>query len=384
MSGAEETRRIVGQARALGFELCGVAPAAKFPELAHLPEWLGRGYAGEMGYLHNPKRESPERALAGARSVIVCAMNYNTPLPYSVEARAEFQSDPQPRGWISRYAWGDDYHEVLGARLEKLVTWMSNEFAEPHQSLWYVDTGPIVERIAAKWAGLGWLGKNTCLINKDWGSWLFLGVVITTLDLPPSLANDSAAMRDVGANLSWPAHGRPTASADAATEGGLSESRTPVESLGLQKPEKPVPTECGTPPALEPLPDLCGQCTLCIDACPTGALVEPYVMDARRCISYLTIELRGAIPAEFHDAIGWHIFGCDICQDVCPYNRRAPVTGNPAFLPRDVPGYAPPLAALSGIDEAQFHATFAHSPVRRTKPTGLRRNCLLADALGRI
>jgi epoxyqueuosine reductase len=327
-----------------------------------------------MGYLHNPKRESPERALAGARSVIVCAMNYNTPLPYSIEARAALYGDPQPRGWIARYAWGDDYHEVLGARLEKLVAWMRNEFAEPHRSLWYVDTGPIVERIAAKWAGLGWLGKNTCLINKDWGSWLFLGVVITTLDLQPSLANDNASIRDVGANPSWPAHGQPAASEDAATEGRLSESRTPVESLGLQKPEMPVPTECGTPPTLEPLPDLCGQCTLCLDACPTGALVEPYVLDARRCISYLTIELRGAIPAEFHDAIGWHIFGCDICQDVCPYNRRAPVTDNPAFLLRSPDYFAPALDSLQLLTAEQFQATFSRSAIQRARLSGLNRN----------
>jgi epoxyqueuosine reductase len=321
-----------------------------------------------MRYLHNPKRQSPELVLSGARNVIVCGMNYNTPLPYSTEARAALECggltpllegqqsnhDTEPghgrdasngtdasdgngekrrqaaalhRGWISRYAWGADYHEVLGQRLEKLVVWMHREFPEPHQSLWYVDTGPIVERVAAKWAGLGWLGKNTCLINKDWGSWLFLGVVITTLDLEPSLG---PALRPV-----------------------------------------------------EPLPDLCGQCTLCIDACPTGAIVEPYVLDARRCISYLTIELRGAIPQEFHGSIGWHIFGCDICQDVCPFNRKAPVTDKHEFQPKVLPTgeslFAPPLMSISAMAAEHFEQCFANSAIRRTKHTGLARNAALAQ-----
>jgi len=329
------TQRIVEQAQALGFDLCGVAAAEKFPELEHLPEWLARGYAGEMRYLHNPKRQSPERVLPGARSVIVCAMNYNTPLPYSTEARAQFPPDAAaPRGWISRYAWGQDYHQVLGERLEQLVEWMRQEFIEPQQSLWYVDTGPIVERVAAKWAGLGWLGKNTCLINEQAGSWLFLGVVITTLELQASLASERGDER-----------GEP-ARAD------------------------------------EPFPDLCGQCTLCIEACPTDALVEPYVLDARRCISYLTIELRGAIPEEFHSQMGWHVFGCDICQDVCPFNRRAPVTNKAEFHPRSGTAqastlFAPPALGFLQMGEEQFEQAFTNSPIRRTKREGLQRNARL-------
>lgn len=351
MHPAEKTRQTIERAKQLGFDLCGVAPAGKFPELARLPEWLERGYAGEMRYLHNAKRESPERVLPGARSIIVCAMNYNTPFPYSTEARA---SASAARGWISRYAWGTDYHEVLGQRLEQLQTWMRSEFIEPHESRWYVDTGPIVERIAAKWAGLGWLGKNTCLINEHLGSWLFLGVIITTLDLTPSLQDDPAP--------------EPTQCFSTSHESQVTSHR------------------------LDPPPDLCGQCTLCIDACPTDALVEPYVMDARRCISYLTIEQRGPIPDEFREQLGWHIFGCDICQDVCPYNRKAPATARAEFHPRpmhegaqpeaapsaDGTLFAPSLSALQSLDEARFLQFFAHSAIRRTKFAGLQRNINLA------
>ena len=354
MHPAEKTRRTVEKAKQLGFDICGIAPAGKFPELAHLPVWLARGYAGEMRYLHNAKRESPERVLPGARSIIVCAMNYNTPFPYSTAARA---SASAAKGWISRYAWGRDYHEVLGERLEKLQSWMQSEFSEPHESRWYVDTGPLVERIAAKWAGLGWLGKNTCLINEHLGSWLFLGVIITTLDLTPSLQDSPA----------------PEHTAKAAERFSTSHE-SQVTSHGL------------TPP-----PDLCGQCTLCIEACPTGALVEPYVMDARRCISYLTIEQRGPIPDEFREQLGWHIFGCDICQDVCPYNRKAPTTDNSEFFPRRFgsdartesgsPGdslFAPDLASLPAMNDESFQQFFAHSAIRRAKLAGLQRNINLA------
>jgi epoxyqueuosine reductase len=371
MDAAARTRWVVEQARALGFDLCGVAPAEPFPELERLPEWLARGYAGEMRYLHDPRRASPTAAMPGARSVIVCAMNYNTPLPYSVEAKTACSS-PRPmagaqrtepgagnqeitqRGWISRYAWGDDYHEVLGEKLARLTAALRARFdpagqtsrsaGEALDARWYVDTGPVVERVAAKYAGLGWLGKNTCLINEDWGSWLFLGVILTTLELAPSLQTETA---DYAAG--------------------------------------PAPSPHS---ALLTVPDLCGQCTLCLEACPTGALVEPYVLDARRCISYLTIELRGPIPAEFEHALGWHVFGCDICQDVCPYNRRAPATKEARFRPQSTTGsgsrlpdlFAPPLEWLSALTEEQFRATFAHSAIRRTKHAGLVRNAHLAGS----
>src|SRR6266849_656949 len=277
MTNADRTGRVIDISRALGIDLCGVAPAAEFPELVHLEEWLGRGYAGDMRYLHDVRRHSPSQVVQGARSVVVCALNYNTSLPGSTEAPNEIASQDGPHGWIARYAWGDDYHDVLGEKLDALAEALHKEFPEPFEARAYVDTGPVVERVAAKYAGLGWLGKNTCLIEEELGSWLFLGVIVTTLDLAASLG-----------------------------------------------------------PAQAPAADLCGNCRLCIEACPTGAIIEPYVLDARRCISYLTIELRGTIPEELRPAMGRMVFGCDICQDDCPWNRQAPETTLAAFLPRPI------------------------------------------------
>lgn len=341
MNPAEKTAWVVAQARALGMDLCGVAPVDDYPELAHSEEWLARGYAGEMRYLHDARRHSPAAAMDGARSIIVCALNYNSPQPYSTEA----PTDPA-RGWISRYAWGDDYHEVLGEKLEELLAAMRRQFGEEFAARAYVDTGPVAERVAAKYAGLGWLAKNTCLINEQLGSWLFLGVILTTLELDPSVRAD------------------------------------------------------------EELPaDLCGNCRLCIDACPTEAIVEPYVLDARRCISYLTIELRGSIPEEFRAPMGRMAFGCDICQDVCPWNRKAAVTPLAAFQPRVFENrkakienrrdsdteaahaslatgrsslFAPELAWLASLSEEEFRGVFRGSAVKRTKWRGLVRNACIA------
>jgi epoxyqueuosine reductase len=356
MQPAERTKWVVERARALGFDLCGVAAADSLEELARLPEWLACGYAGEMRYLHDARRADPRRVLPGARSIVVCALNYNTAQPYSTEVPASLT----PAAWISRYAWGNDYHDVLGEKLGALTNAMRAEFAEPFEARWYVDTGPVVERVAAKHAGLGWLAKNTCLINEQLGSWLFLGVTVTTLDLAPSLM--------------------------------LSEDfvLTP----------KPQPLA----------PDLCGNCRLCIDACPTGAIVEPYLLDARRCISYLTIELRGSIPEELRAPMGRMVFGCDICQDVCPWNRNAPVSTEPRFQPRSIevggqksevgettsalarvshfefrvsedgPNsmFAPPLERLASMTEEEFRWIFRGSPVTRAKWRGLVRNACVA------
>jgi epoxyqueuosine reductase len=322
MPNRHNAEKIVEFSRAAGFDLCGVAPAAEFPELAHLEDWLERGYAGEMHYLANERRRSPALAMQGARSVIVCALNYNTAFPASIDASAPLTPHEAPRGWISRYAWGDDYHHALGEKLDEVILHLRAEFPEPFEARPYVDTGPIVERVAAKYAGLGWLAKNTCLINEDLGSWLFLGVIVTTLDLAPTL--------------------------------GAAET---------------------------PAPDLCGNCSLCIDACPTGALVEPYVLDARRCISYLTIELRGAIPLEFREPMGRHVLGCDICQDVCPWNRRAPVTALRSFQPRTLKNhslFSPDLEWLIALSEEEFRAVFRGSPVKRAKWRGLVRNACVA------
>jgi epoxyqueuosine reductase len=321
------TAFVVERARALGFDLCGVARAEEFPELDRLPEWLARGYAGEMRYLADPRRASPTVAMPGARSVIVCAISYNTAQPLSTEAAASVESG---RVWISRYAWGEDYHRVLLAKLEALIGELREKTreeprataTESFEARAYVDTGPVVERVAAKHAGLGWLAKNTCLINSELGSWLFLGVILTTLELAPSL------------------------------------------------------NTAETPPA-----DLCGNCRLCLDACPTGALVEPYVLDARLCISYLTIELRGPIPTELRAPIGHNVFGCDICQDVCPWNHRAPAGAEPEFQPRSVQDnslVAPNLEFLLGITETEFREAFRSSAVRRTKWRGFVRNACVA------
>ena len=322
MTNADRTGRVIDISRALGIDLCGVAPAAEFPELAHLEEWLGRGYAGDMRYLHDARRRSPSYVVQGARSVIVCALNYNTSLPGSTEVPDEIAAQDGPHGWIARYAWGDDYHDVLGEKFDALVKALQKEFPERFEARAYVDTGPIVERVAAKYAGLGWLAKNTCLIHEDLGSWLFLGVIVTTLDLAASLG-----------------------------------------------------------PAEAPAADLCGNCRLCIEACPTGAIIEPYVLDARRCISYLTIEQRGTIPRELREPIGRQVFGCDICQDVCPWNRRAPATAVANFQPRRTKEhslFSPDLEWLLSLTEEEFREAFRGSPVKRTKWRGLARNACIA------
>jgi epoxyqueuosine reductase len=330
---AARTQWICGQARELGFDLCGVAPADAFEELANYSAWLERGYAGEMDYLRDARRTDPRRVVESARSLIVVALNYNSAQPYSTEW-AGAPSDESPRGWISRYAWGDDYHEVLREKLNTLVARMHEQWSAPFDARAYVDTGPIVERVAAKYAGLGWLAKNTCLINEELGSWLFLGVIITTLELAPSLARGEL-----------------------------------------------------------PAADLCGNCRLCLDACPTQAFAAPYLLDARKCISYLTIELRRAIPEELRPAMGNAVIGCDICQDVCPWNRQAPVTQVAAFQPRVVEAksengkekmenagalFAPELEWLAALSQEEFSRIFRGSAIKRAKWRGLVRNACVA------
>jgi epoxyqueuosine reductase len=346
MDPKDGTRWICERARVEGFDLCGIAPvhvaadrsdqrsADALEELARFPEWLARGYAGEMNYLNDPRRGDPSRVLDGARSLIVVALNYNADHPYSTEALAN-DSTGSPRGWISRYAWGDDYHNVLTGKLEALVAAMRAQFPGPFDARYYADTGPVIERVAAKYAGLGWLAKNTCLINEQIGSWMFLGVIVTTLELAPSL-------------------------------------------------------EPGEPPA----PDLCGNCRLCLDACPTQAFPEPYVLDARRCVAYLTIELRSAIPEEFRADMGRAVIGCDICQDVCPWNRKAPVTKLAAFQPRAIANgvengkekmedgagsmFSPKLEWLASLTQEDFSRIFRGSAVKRAKWRGLVRNACVA------
>jgi len=305
------TQQIKARAHALGFDMVGVTSADPLAAVDRYQAWLAQGFAGEMGYMaRNPdKRADPRQVLPGAQSIVVLGMNYHT--------RPQAPQDARLRGWISRYAWGQDYHTLMGKQLEALVAFIRSIAGAEVQARWYVDTGPILERELAWRAGLGWVGKNTNLIDRRIGSWVFLGVIL----LDRELTYD------------------------------------------------------------EPATVHCGSCTRCLVACPTDAFVAPGVLDARRCISYLTIELRGAIPRELRPLLGTHIFGCDICQAVCPWNRKAPEATDPAFQPRA--GFAAPeLIPLLSLSEEAFRERFRGSPVRRTKRRGLLRN--VAVALGNL
>jgi epoxyqueuosine reductase len=296
---------VKAHASSLGFDACGIAPAADHPELRFFREWLDRGYAGDMAYLHRTaeRRADVRQVVPSAQTVIVTATVYNIDRPYSTEC-----ADPE-RAQIARYAWGDDYHDVVGARLESLLAWMREHSAAPFDARCYVDTGPVQERVYAQHAGVGWIGKNTCVINPELGSWVFLGVIICSLALE----------------------------VDA--------------------------------PAL----DRCGTCTLCLEACPTTALVAPGVLDSTRCISYLTIELRGDIPEEHAPGIGSHVYGCDICQEVCPWNAVAARSDDPAWQPRAAWDRVD-LLTLSQRSDDELTAALRGSAMRRTKVQGLRRN----------
>jgi len=252
--------------------------------------------------------------------VVVCAINYNTAHPYSTRIqtqKVQTQTEDASRGWISRYAWSrEDYHEAVSRRLQQVENELRQLLDATGNSLQlrsYVDTGPLIERVYAKYAGVGWIGKNTCIINQQLGSWLFLGMILTSLEL--------------AANL--------------------------------------------------PAPDRCGTCARCITACPTQAIVAPGELDARLCISYLTIEKRDEIPDELRSGMGRHVFGCDICQDVCPWNRKAPVTSAAEFEARE--GLVnPALDWLAEMQQEEFRVVFRGSPVRRAKLSGLRRNAVIA------
>jgi len=300
-----------------GFDLSGIAPAGDAPELKSFPAWIAAGYAGEMKYMEARdeqgalKRSSLACIAPWARSVIVCAINYNTERPYSTQVH------DAERGWISRYAWSrEDYHNALLGRLKQVEAALheaARQLAPELVTRSYVDTGPIVERVFAKYAGVGWMGKNTCLINQKKGSWLFLGVILTSLELAADM----------------------------------------------------------------PAPDRCGTCTRCIEACPTDAILAPCQLDSTRCISYLTIEKRGAIREDLRPGMGRHVFGCDICQDVCPWNRKAPVTTAPEFAPRD--GLVnPALDWLAEMSAEEFRQTFARSPNLSARRNGVRRNAAIA------
>lgn len=308
-----------------GFERLGVAPAShpEMRELKYFSGWVEAGYAGEMEYLKRKsdsgeyKRSSLEEALPWAKSVVVAAINYNPPAPKSTEPAAVTQ------GWISRYALSPgDYHDSVLHKLRRVESALLEHLRDAGISATtrsYVDTGPVLERVYAKYAGIGWVGKNTCIINQQIGSWIFLGVIVTSLEYTEFVVDEK----------------------------------------------------------LTGAPDRCGSCTRCIDACPTEAIVAPHQLDASRCIAYFTIEKRGAIPEEMREKTGRHVFGCDICQDVCPWNRKAPVTLNLDFQP-DRSLVNPDLAALARVSQQEFRQRFRGSPISRAKHAGFLRNVAVA------
>src|SRR3954453_11908839 len=302
----ELTSELKQRADELGFSLCGVCPAVSPPGAARLDEWLAAGYAGQMHYLAE-RREAygdPNRVLEGVRSVVMLAMNYRTAEPAKPQAGA---------GRVSRYAWGDaDYHDFIRERLDELGEWLSNQCPESRVR-GTVDTAPLLEREFAQLAGLGWIGKNTLLLNRDEGSWFFLAALLTDIELAYDAPHET---------------------------------------------------------------DHCGTCRACLDACPTDAFPQPYVLDASRCISYLTIELRDAVPAELRSGMGDWVFGCDVCQDVCPWNSRSPLSGQAELEPR-ADSNPMDLIKLFELDDAAFRERFRQTPLWRPRRRGLLRNAAI-------
>jgi epoxyqueuosine reductase len=304
MTGDAIKRRTVARAEALGFDSCRIARAKPPTHLEEFRGWLRDGAAGEMDWIERgaARRCDPQQVLPGARSIVIVGLNYwqgETPVSLL----------PGARGRIARYAWGDDYHDVMLAKLAQLSAFLT-ELGGTQKC--YVDTGPILERDHAADAGLGWHGKSTMLIDPKLGTWFFLGEILTTLALP------------------------------------------------IDGPQQPR----------------CGSCQRCITACPTGAITEPHRLDARRCISYLTIELKGSIPLELRPLIGDRIYGCDDCLEACPWNRFAATSREAAFAAR--PAIALHLRDYLALDDAAFRALFQRSPIKRIKRRGFLRNVCVA------
>ena len=296
---------VKAHARTLGFDLCGIAPAAGMPELARIHDWVARGYHGDMRYLERSAdvRADLTRFLPGARSVVMTATNYFTgPDP-----------TPGPETSVARYARGEDYHLVLQERLDGLLAWMQEATDQPFEAAVFVDKHWVQERVVAAYAGLGWIGKHSLLINQDIGSWVLLAGIATTLPLTPD----------------------------------------------------------------ELVADQCGACTLCIDACPTGAIVDEREVDARKCISYLTIEKDGVLSGHEKSAVAGHLFGCDVCQEVCPWNLAPAVTADPAWEAR-AGREAPDAAELWQRRDDRLHAFIEGSPLTHASMAQLRRNLALA------
>ena len=295
---------LVAYAHSLGFSLCRTTPCVTPPHAQEFRDWLADGRAGEMEWLHRnaDRRTNPQLVLPGAQTAIVLAINYfTTPPPHS---------PPSPSYQIARYAWGDDYHDLLTAKLRQLDLWLSERGG---QQRFYVDTGPILERDFAALAGIGWHGKSTMLIHPTLGAWFFLAELLTTLPFP----------------------------------------------------------------ADSPLPDRCGKCSRCITACPTNAITAPHQLDARLCISYLTIELKGSIPIHLRPLIGDRIYGCDDCAAACPWNRFAQASTEITFAARDfVHSYQ--LRDFLSLDSLTFNSLFKNSPIKRIKRRGFLRNVCVA------
>ncbi len=315
ITAAELKARLVSFAREVGFDSCHVAACNPPVHATEFREWLRRRAHGEMSYMQRgeEKRCDPEKILPGAKSIVVFALNYfqgNSAHPPTHSGAASSAAATAATGQIARYAWGDDYHEVIANKLHKI-----DEFLRSFggQQRCYADTGPVLERDHAAQAGIGWHGKSTMLIDQRLGTWFFLAETLTTLDLPSD----------------------------------------------------------------EPIPNRCGTCERCITACPTGAITGPHQLDARRCISYLTIELKGAIPLELRPVIGDRIFGCDDCLDACPWNRFAQESRESAFSARrSTTGMS--LREYLELNDDQFRRLFKNSPIKRIKRRGFLRNVCVA------
>ena len=311
MSPATLSRLLREKASALGFDMFGVVPVSRSETIEIYRAWLKKGYAGTMEYLerHSELKEDPRNLLPQTLSLVALGCNYNTGNPSP-------ETEDPSLARISRYAWGDDYHEIIHSKLKTLENYLCNELNVVNHTRSFVDSGPVLEREVAQRAGLGWFGKHSNLINVEKGSWFFLAEMLVDVELKAD------------------------------------EPFTRVD---------------------------CGTCTSCIEACPTEAIIADRTVDARLCISYLTIEHKGAIPAELRPKMDNHIFGCDICQDVCPWNKDAPESFEPGFKPRPE-NAAAELTELMKLDQSAFSKRFRKSPVKRTKRRGLLRN--VAVALG--
>lgn len=305
------TQRLKDLALSLGFDRCRVVRAEPIGRTEYVRAWLESGRAGTMEYLHRnfKTRTDPRQLLHGAKSVIVVALQYHQQRPPIPDDQRD------PRGRVAMYAWGDDYHDIIKAKLMKIDDYMRSESTEPFDARVCVDTAPLMERELAAAAGIGWIGKNTMVLHHQLGSYFFLGALVTTLDLVPD----------------------------------------------------------------RPLADRCGTCTACLEACPTGAFPAPHQMDASRCISYLTIEHRHDIPESLKPKMGDWIFGCDVCQEVCPYNRHAPATREPRFKLRP-PGPQPKLDDVLGWSMDDYRTLLRGSALRRATLEMLKRNAVIAKA----